>query len=168
MVKIIAKFLKVLSSETDPGQISLGFCFAMVAGFTPFFSLHNLFVLLLVLLLRINLASFILGLGLFSGIAYILDPLFHTVGLAALSSATLEPLWVVLYNMVLFRLEHFNNSIVMGSLLVSAVLFIPLYLASNWLIQKYRDTVLEWVRKLKIVQALKASRLFQVYQTLSG
>ncbi|MFM8550831.1 MAG: DUF2062 domain-containing protein [Nitrospiraceae bacterium] len=55
---MLARLLAVLNSETHPGQISLGFCFAMLAGFTPFLSLHNLLVLLCVLVLRVNLSPF--------------------------------------------------------------------------------------------------------------
>lgn len=72
----LAKFLRVLNSETDPAQISLAFCFSMVAGLTPLFSLHNLPILFLVLVLRVNLSAFLLGFAFFSGIAYLLDPLF--------------------------------------------------------------------------------------------
>lgn len=167
MLTILAKILKVLNSETEPGQISLGLCFAMIAGLTPLFSLHNLLVLLLVLVLRVNLSIFIVGWGIFSGVAYLLDPLFHSLGLAALQARALESFWIVLYNMDLFRLDHFNNSIVMGSLLVSLALFFPMYFGANWLIRKYRETFLAWVRNLRIVESLQASRLFQIYQSLS-
>ncbi len=79
MIKLLAKLLRVLNSETDPGQISLGLCFAMIAGLTPLLSLHNLVVLLLVCILRVNLSAFLLGLAVFTGIAYLLDPLFHHI-----------------------------------------------------------------------------------------
>jgi len=52
MLRLIARLLRVLNSETNPGQISLGFCFAMVAGLTPLVSLHNLVVLLHIILLK--------------------------------------------------------------------------------------------------------------------
>ena len=45
MLKTFAKFLKILNSDAAPGQISLGFAFAMIAGLTPLMSLHNLVVL---------------------------------------------------------------------------------------------------------------------------
>ncbi|MCA9481390.1 MAG: DUF2062 domain-containing protein, partial [Nitrospira sp.] len=77
MIKLLAKLLRVLNSETEPGQISLGFGLAMIAGLTPLLSLHNLLVLLLVCVLRVNLSAFLLGLALCTGIAYALDPLFH-------------------------------------------------------------------------------------------
>ena len=82
MLTIIAKIFKTLNSETDPFQISLALCFSMIAGLTPLWSLHNIVVLLLTLILRVNLATFLLGWAGFSGIAYLLDPLFHTSGSA--------------------------------------------------------------------------------------
>ena len=98
MLTMIARLLKVLNSETEPGQISLALCFAMIAGLTPLFSLHNLFILLIVLIIRINISSFIMGSIFFSGIAYLLDPLFHSIGFAVLTAKTLETLWTSLYN----------------------------------------------------------------------
>jgi len=164
MLESLAKLLAVLNSETEPGQISLGFCFAMIAGFTPLWSLHNILVVLLVLALRVNLSSFLVGLGLFSALAFALDPLFHRVGLATLTASSLEPLWTVLYNQTLWRIERFNDSIVMGSLLVSLVLFVPLLLTGNWLIRRYRTHLLEAIRRTRIMKLIRASKLWQLYQ----
>ncbi|MDR4488287.1 MAG: TIGR03546 family protein [Nitrospirales bacterium] len=168
MIKLLAKLLRVLNSETEPGQISLGFGLAMIAGLTPLLSLHNLLVLLLVCVLRVNLSAFLLGLALCTGIAYALDPLFHQIGLAVLTAPALEGAWTALYQSVWWRLEHFNNSIVMGSLVFSVMLFIPVLLAGNLLIRRYRQHVLAWVQKTKIMQMLKASKLYQTYESLSA
>ena len=168
MLKTIARLLKVLNSETEPRQISLALCFSMVAGLTPFLSLHNLLILFLVLVLRINLSTFVLGLLFFSGVAYLLDPLFHWIGLTVLTAVPLEGLWTVLYNCTLCRFERFNNSIVMGSLFVSLLLFVPLYLISRTAIVRYREHLLAWVRRTRIMQFLKASKLYHTYQTVSG
>lgn len=168
MIKLLAKLIRVLNSETNPGQISLGLCFAMIAGLTPLLSLHNLVVLLLVCILRVNFAAFFLGLGVFTGMAYVLDPLFHSLGLAVLTAPALEDLWTSLYQSVWWRLEYFNNSIVMGSLVFSIGLFVPVLLLSNLLIRRYRQHVLAWVQKTKIMQIFKASKLYETYQTLSA
>ncbi|MCW5781851.1 MAG: TIGR03546 family protein [Nitrospirales bacterium] len=168
MIKLLAKLLRVLNSETDPGQISLGLCFAMIVGLTPLVSLHNLFVLLLVFILRVNLSAFLLGLALFTGIAFLLDPLFHLLGLAVLTAPSLADLWTSLYQSVWWRLEHFNNSIVMGSLVFSVALFVPVLLLSNLLIRRYRQHVMVWVQKSRIMQMFKASKLYQTYETLSS
>lgn len=168
MLNIIAKFLKILNSEAQPGQISLALAFSMIVGFTPLFSLHNLIVVFLVLLIRTNLTAFLLGLSVFSGLAYLLDPLFHGVGHTLLTSDSLNGLWTSLYNSTLWRLEHFNNTIVMGSVVISLFLFIPFILLANFIIVKYRVCILQWVDKLRFVQLIKGTKLFSLYKSLSG
>jgi uncharacterized protein (TIGR03546 family) len=138
MLRAILKLLHVLNSEAEPGQISLALAFALITGLTPLWSLHNLAVLLLALVLRVNLSAFLLGTVFFSGLAYLLDPFFHRLGLAILTAPSLEGVLTVLYNSTLWRIERFNNSIVMGSLLVSLALFVSTVLALNWAIRQYR------------------------------
>ncbi len=168
MFGIIARFLRIVNSETEPGQISLGFCFALILGLTPLWSLHNVVVLLFVLILRVNLSAFLLGFAFFSALAYLLDPLFDATGLALLTNASLEEFWTSLYNSTLWRLERFNNTIVMGSLVFSIVAFIPLYFMSTILIRRYRAHVLAWVQNSRIMHVFKASKLYQAYQAVSG
>ena len=168
MLKATLKFLHVLNSEAEPGQISLALAFALITGFTPLWSPHNVLVLLLVLILRVNLSAFLLGTAVFSGVAYLLDPVFHRLGLAVLTAKALEGVWTALYNSTLWRLERFNNSIVMGSLLVSLALFVPTVLALNWAIRQYRARVLAWVKRLRIVQALTATKFAQMYRAYSN
>ena len=167
MLKMIAKLLAVLNSETDPAQISLAFCFAVVTGFTPLLSLHNLFVLFMVLILRVNLSAFILGTAFLSGLAYLLDSIFHEIGLVVLKAGFLKGVWTALYNNTIFRMENFNNSIVMGSLVVSLLLFLPVFFLSNILIRRYRSNLLSWVEKTKIMQVFKAGKLYSLYKAVA-
>ena len=85
-----------------------------------------------------------------------------------LTTHALEGFWTTLYNITFWRLAKFNNSIVMGALLFSLVLFIPVYLLSNLLIRRYRDNVLAWVQKTRIMQAFKAKKFYALYQAVSG
>ena len=167
MLRLLAKTLKVLNSETDPGQISLALVLAMIMGFTPFFSLHNLIVLFLVLLLRANLSTFIVGLALFGSIAYLLDPLFHRAGLFLLTSDPLVGFWTALYNTLPGRLDRINNTIVAGSLTVSLLISVPAFWLFNRLVRNYRERVMTWVQKSRIAQALKANRFYRIYQSVS-
>jgi uncharacterized protein (TIGR03546 family) len=168
MIEMIARLIKVLNSETEPGQISLAACFAMIMGFTPLLSLHNLLVLLLVFIVRVNLSAFILAWGIFSAIAYLLDPLFHAIGISVLTAESLKSPCSALYNNIWFRLDNINNSITMGSLVTSLVLFVPLLFLLNFAIRNYRDHLLAWIKKSRIGQVLGASKFYQVYQTVSG
>jgi len=168
VIRAIIKLLRVLNSEAAPAQISLALAFALITGLTPLWSLHNLAVLLLVLVLRVNLSAFLLGTAVFSGLAYLLDPFFHRLGLAVLTEPSLEGLWTGRYNSTLWRIERFNNSIVMGSLLVSLALFVPTVLALNWAIRQYRARVLARVKRLRVVQALTATKFAQMYRSYSN
>ncbi|KPJ77258.1 MAG: hypothetical protein AMJ54_08740 [Deltaproteobacteria bacterium SG8_13] len=168
MIVQIARLLKILNSESEPGQISLAFCFSMVAGLTPALSAHNLLVLLAVLLLRVNLSAFLLGWLFFSASAYLLDPIFHRIGLAVLSAAALEGLWTYLYNIPMVRFTRFNNTVVMGSLVFAVAGFVPLYYLSNTLIFRYRDRLLGWVRNTRWMAVVKATRVYSAYERLAG
>jgi uncharacterized protein (TIGR03546 family) len=167
MLTIVAKIFKTLNSETEPFQISLALCLAMIAGLTPLWNLHNLIVLLLVLILRVNLTTFILAWLGFSGIAYLLDPVLHAFGFHILTADALRGVWTSLYNSTLWRLSNYNNTLLMGSLIMSLGLFVPLFFLSNIFIRKYREHILAWVMKSRIVQALKASKFYGIYQSVS-
>ncbi|MFQ5559968.1 MAG: TIGR03546 family protein [Nitrospinota bacterium] len=167
MLRMLAKLLKVLNTEANPGQISLAFCFSMVAGLTPLTSFHNIFLLFLVLILRVNLSAFILGVVFFTGISFPLDPLFHRLGMGVLTWEPLLGLWTTLYNSSFGQLERFYNSIVMGSLSFSLLLFVPLYFVCNICIVRYREHVLSYVRKLRFVEIIKGSRLYRIYDSIS-
>lgn len=80
MLGMLAKFLKILNSEAAPGQIALGFAMALFWGLTPFFSLHNLFVLLFVCIFRVNIAAFFLASAVFALLAFALDPVSISIG----------------------------------------------------------------------------------------
>lgn len=166
MIQSVFKVLKILNSETHPSQISLGLCFAVVVAFTPKFSLHNLVIYFLILFLRVNLSAFLLGALLFSGLGTFLDPLFDRIGLAVLTAPWLERLWTSFYNATMWRVQEFNNTVVMGSLLTALALFAPLYVLFNKAVLYYRKRVYARVQKLKIVQAIKGNDLYRRYQSL--
>lgn len=166
MIQPILKILKVLNSETHPAQISLGLCFSVIVAFTPKFSLHNIVIYFLILFFRINLSAFLIGGLLFSGVGYLLDPVFHRIGLAVLTAPGLERLWTGFYNATMWRVQEFNNTVVMGSLLSALVLFAPLYVLFNRAVLAYRKSVYPHMQKLRLVKAIKGNVLYQKYQSL--
>lgn len=167
MLKMIANLLKILNSEADPFQISVALGLAMITGFLPLFTPLNLLILLLVLVLRVNISSYLLGSVFFAGVAWFLDPLFHRVGLFVLTAGPLEGLWTALYNTVIGRLQRFNNSVVMGSFVFSLLFFVPLVLLMNAAIRRYREHILIWVKKTRIMQMITASKLYSLYEKIS-
>jgi uncharacterized protein (TIGR03546 family) len=113
----------------------------MVAGFTPTLSLHNLLLLFVLLVLRVNISAFIVGFALFSLLAFLLDPAFHTTGLYLLQLPAMQETWTGMYNNTFWRLTQFNNTVLLGSLVISLLAFVPAFLLGNFLIRNYRSQI---------------------------
>ena len=168
MIGLLARILKALNSETDPRQLAGAVVLACFFGLTPLWTLHNLIVLLLVLVLRVNLSIFIVAWGVFTVLAFALDPLFDALGHAVLTAQPLRPLWAAFYATDPGRLSAFNNSVVMGSLCVGIILAPVLWFATTHLVRNYRTHMLEWVRRKRLYQVIRGSRLLTAYQSLRG
>lgn len=166
MLSLLAKFLKVLNSDASPGQIALGFAFALFVGLTPFFSLHNLVILFLVCVIRVNLSAFFLGSAIFALVAFVVDPMSVSIGESLLNNPELTSVWTDLYQSDVWRAFKFNHTLLIGSVVLSAVLFIPMLIISLIIISIYRDRLMAWFEKLKIGKFVKASKFYKVYEKL--
>ena len=165
VLKIIKKIFAILGSSDSPRQVAWGFALGMILGLTPFWSLHNLLIVFLILLFHVNLGSAIFGWFLFSAFAYLLDPLFHSLGYYLLVQAEgLQSLWTFFYNHPVLALLRFNNTVVLGSLLASLVLLVPTRYWMQWFVRYYRKHLQPKVQKIKIVQILKSSKIYTAYQ----
>ncbi|KAA3610526.1 MAG: TIGR03546 family protein [Calditrichaeota bacterium] len=163
-MQFIGKLITILHSGASPAQIAGGFVLGMIVGLTPFWSLHNLLVLFVIIILNVNIAISIASFALFSLFAYLFDPLFHSFGYFLLVDLSfMQGFYTMLYNIQIVALSRFNNTVVMGSLVTSLILLIPVFgLTKNGVI-KYRDTVLERFEKLKVVKAVKGTKLYGWY-----
>lgn len=168
-LEIIAKILKILRSEDSPSQIAIGFSLGMILGLTPFFTLHNLLIVLIVIIFKVNLGSVIFSFVLFSGLAYLLDPLFHSLGYFLLVDlSALHGLWTFLYQFPIVALSRYNNTVVMGSLAFSLVFFLPVLFFMKFFVIYYRKHLDPKFQKLKIVQLIKSTKFYSVYKKIQA
>ncbi len=164
----ILKLLKALNSEVGPWQIAFAGALAMVIGLTPLWSAHNLIILLLALVFRVHLATFFVFWGVFSGLAYLLDPWFDQIGRQLLTDESLQNLWTGLYQNDFWLVMHFNHTITLGSLLVSVIAFIPTAVLFRLGIIQYRAHMLTYINKLRVVQLIKGSKFYELYERFNG
>ena len=167
MIAMLAKLLKALNSDSSPSQIGLAFALALITGLTPLFSLHNLVIIFIACIVRINFGAFLLATAFFSGLAYLLDPAAIALGESLLTNSEYQALWTELYQSEFLRATGFNNTLIMGSFVISIIAFIPVLMISTWLITVYRGRLMMWVDKLKITKMLKASKFYKAYQALA-
>ena len=167
--RFLAKLLKILRSAATPGQIAGGFILGMIIGLTPFWSLHNLVVLLLIIILNVNIAMALFSFAIFSGVAYLADPLFHNLGFFVLADVkALHGLWSALYNVPIIALSRFNNTVVTGSLLSALILLLPLYFLIKKSVLIYREKLEPLLLKLKIVKVIKGTKFYSVYEKIAN
>lgn len=164
MIDPILKLIKALNSDVGPWQIACAGAMAMVIGLTPLWSLHNLLVLLFAFIFRVHLATFFVFWGVFSGLAYLLDPSFHQLGMSMLTNPSLESFWTSLYQSDTWQATRFNHSITLGSLIVALIAFIPTAVFFRLSVNRYRTQVMPVVARLKIVQMLKGTKLYELYE----
>lgn len=168
-LEILAKLVKILRSAASPNQIAAGFIIGMTIGLTPLWTLHNLILVVLLIVLNVNLATAMFSFIIFSGIAYLMDPLFHHFGYFILVDLSfLKGLWTTLYNIPVIALSKYNNTVVMGSLASALVLSLPVFLLVKKGILYYRENIDSKMQKWKIVQVVKGSKLYSIYQKIKN
>ena len=88
-------------------------------------SVDNVFVFALLFFFRIQIGAALTTAVFFKLLAFVLDPVFDSVGGAILSAESLRPLFTTMYNMPVIPWLRFNNSIVMGAGVISSIVYGP-------------------------------------------
>jgi len=168
-LELLAKIIKILRSGATPPQIAGGFILGMIWGLTPLWNLHNLLVLIIIILFTVNISAALFSFLIFSLFAYIFDPLFHSLGYFVLVDIpALKGLWTALYNVPIIALSNFNNTVLMGSLLTSLVLLLPVYFLIKTGVIAYRENIDAKIQKWKIIKALKGSKIYTWYEKIKS
>lgn len=165
LLKQLFSLIQLLNSETGTYQISAGFSAGMVLGFAPFFSIQTLLIFLAVLIFRVQLGAVFIAAFFFKLIAFVLDPVFDSVGRFVLGQESLHGLFTYLYNLPIVPFTRFNNSVAMGALVVSLVLAPVLFFASVRLVQAYRLQVVKRFKETRFFKALSATSVYKWYHS---
>ena len=168
MLTLLAKLLKALNSETSPWALAMAMVLGMFLGLTPLWRVHNLIILLAALIFRVNLTLFLLSFAIFSGIAYLLDPMFHEFGLAILQAQSWQGIYEAMYATAVGRVSQFYHTLTMGSFVFSLIISPVIALATYFIVVNYRKRIQKALMKFKIVQMVKGSRFWQLYMDLRG
>ncbi len=99
----------------------------------------------------------------FTPVGYAVDGLAHRVGLALLKAPALRGLWTGLYDLPIIPLTRFNNTVVLGNLVLGLILFAPLYFFFLRFVAWYNATWAARIETLRLVQALKGMAWYQAW-----
>lgn len=168
-IKFAAKILAALNGEVSPRQIAAGFAAGVWIGLIPLNGALPTLLLLFFFMVNVNLTLLFVAAAITKIFSFLVDPLSNVIGHALLVSASgLHGLWTKLYNTPLVPYTNFNNTNVMGSLVLGLLLLIPLYFVGQWGVVAYRNSWRQKIMKWKVVQVFKASTLYRFYETYQG
>lgn len=163
ILKQLFAFIKLLNSDTGNISLAMGMTCGFVLGMTPVLSLHSLLIFLILFIFRIQIGAALVTAFFFKFVAYLLDPVFDSVGQRVLEMESLQGFFTTLYNMPIVPFTRFNNSIVMGSGVVTLILSPFVFILSQYFIIKYREIVVARFKDTKAWKAIEATKFYQWY-----
>jgi uncharacterized protein (TIGR03546 family) len=147
-------FVRALVDQDTPRQLALGFALGMVAGLVPKGNLIAVALMLIICGSKVNLGTATLAALAFSWVGMLSDPLSHEVGLWLLTQESLHGFWTSLYNMPIVPWTKFNNTIVLGSLVLGLLVFYPVYRLAKNRFAVWQPKWAERLRKYRLAKIL--------------
>ena len=164
----IRAIIIALQGGSDPKHVAAGFALGAALGLVPKDNLFPVLFLLLFFFMRVDKNMAIFSAFLFTPVGYALDGFAHALGGALLSASALRPLWTALYDLPIVPLTLFNNTVVLGNLVLGLLLFYPLYASFIGVVVAYRARYKERVDRWPIVKFVKGLSWYQTYQRWLG
>ena len=131
LYKTIRMVLNAIRGSNSPAQVGAGIALGMIIGLIPKDSLFCYGFGLIVFMTTVNLLATSLSAFAFMWIGALLDPLSHQVGYFVLTQPSLQATFLSLYEMPIIPWTRFNNTVVLGSLIIGLLSFFPVYLISK-------------------------------------
>lgn len=125
--RIFSSLRDVFSENASPRQLAGGLALGMLIGLVPKDNLTAATLAVLLCVFDINLAVGLFAALAFSWIGVLIDPYADTLGYQLLTWKTAEPLWVFLAGMPVLPWTAFNNTVVLGNLVIGLVALYPVY-----------------------------------------
>lgn len=157
-LKLLKQIVVIFQTDISPNQVAWGFALGAILGLVPNMFM-KLVLFIVIMMFRVNVSAAFLAWAVYEILSFALDPLFDVVGYQILNIASLNGFYTWLYNLPVVPFTKFNNTVVMGSLVVGIMLIIPNMLIAKKLLVYYRTHLRDKVSKWKIVKILSATIL---------
>ncbi len=169
IISQLQSLIFALHSKDSPRQIAAGFAIGSLAGWVPFNLLYSTTILLLLYVLNVNTGFGILGIAILTLFSYLIDPWAGKLGEWLLTGIpALKPLWTFLYNLPIVPFTRFNNSVMLGSLVIALILAWPIYKLAFWGVLQYRARWKDQIEQWRIIKWANASKLVTLWIRIKG
>ncbi|HHR84973.1 MAG TPA: TIGR03546 family protein, partial [Candidatus Acetothermia bacterium] len=154
----VKKVFKILKSSLSPNQIAFSFALGVFAGLPPM-GLHVIVPMTLALLVRGSFRAFLLAMGLFKLLSIPVAPGSYAIGRFLLdSNRGLDSMWRVLFHLPVAAPMGYGRYLLLGSLVISLLIGIPVFFAVRLLVIRYRSSFTAWVSGWSMSERLRGKR----------
>ena len=157
LLTALARIIAALNANRREGEIAWAVVLGIALALVPVGNIVWIVLFLFTFLVKVNLGIALLVFGLGTPPALLLDSSLDALGYRVLTADGLQEFLTGAYNAPLGPFLGIHNTSVIGGLLVSAVIAVPVYYLFRILVRYYRDTL-----RAKIVQ----SRIVRWWQRL--
>ncbi|MEM6330443.1 MAG: TIGR03546 family protein [Planctomycetota bacterium] len=140
----------MLAANDSPRQIAAGVALGAVIGLTPKGNLIAATLLALLLATRVNRSAGLGAAALFSWVGLHADGLTHRIGAYLLTLKDMQPHYAAAYELPLGPWIGFNNTVVLGSLVLGLYIAYPVYLLARMPLDRYQAPVAAWLRRRRV------------------
>lgn len=169
LLHLLRRFLAAVHSGQQLWQLALGFTLGMMMGFPPFNVFYVFFIFFFVFILNVNMGMAFFGMLVFTFVSYFLDPVAHSLGYFLLMDVSwLTPVWTFLYHMPIVPYSNFYNSVMMGGMALSVLMFVPVFGTAYLLFFFYRRVVAKRLENTKLYRTVMMSKVVQWYQKVTA
>jgi uncharacterized protein (TIGR03546 family) len=163
-LRLIKDLILAFHGGSDPRHLAAGFALGAALGLVPKGNLFAVIFFLLFFLFNVDKGMAFLSAGLFTLIGYGVDTLAHKLGLALLKTEVLKGFWTYLYDLPIVPLTKFNNTVVLGNLVIGLALFAPLYFGFLKGLSWYDRHLRSRIEALPLIKAMKSWNLYEKYE----
>ena len=125
------RFKGTVRGFDTPHQLGLGMAMGVAVGLIPKDSLIPLVLGVVAILTTANLLCFGIGVIAAHVVSPFLDHVTHPIGSWALTFSPLDGFWAMLTELPLMPWTRFNNTVVMGTLILGILLAVPIYIVTR-------------------------------------
>jgi uncharacterized protein (TIGR03546 family) len=152
-------FAQAVIANDSPRQIAAGFTLGMMIGLVPKGNGTAIVLGMLLLGLRVNKPAGLVGIGLFTWLGQCLDDFAHGLGSAVLLWEPLRGGHTALYDAAISPLMGWNNTVVVGQLLIGLYCAYAAYWMMHRFAVKVQRPLSAWLLKHKAVRWLRGAEL---------
>lgn len=164
-LRLLKDVLQALHGGTEPRHLAAGFALGAALGLVPKGNLFAAVFFLLFFLFNVDKGMAALSAGAFTGAGYALDALAHKIGLALLRAGALKGLWTALYDLPIVPLTRFNNTVVLGNVVIGALLYMPLY---HGFLRAHAYYDARWRARVEATPLMRAFKSFDLFEKYKG